>query len=280
MISDSLKTAVKLMVSVPLIWAPGIVAGLAGAADLLIMYYLGPFIAERLLVIGLVVLPLFLAGMMYLIRTGEKDGRAFLKGATGYYFRILLPSILIGAAIMLTIGILALTLGIAGTGFASEMLGLVSIGTIVPVIFFTFFYDTAAVFEDTRIFESIRRSVEVVAQNLSRVIMFYIVSIVMTMLAGFALLIIWTGILYDRLEPLSRLEPADFSTFSIGDLNALLGIDGIWITAVIFFIGAAVLVTFIYAFKCCFYKNIAEKPAKVEVITGEFDSKGRFYKYT
>jgi hypothetical protein len=280
MLSDSLKTAVKLMISVPLLWVPGIVAGLAGAADLLIMYYLGLFIAERLMIIGFIILPFFLAGMMYLVRTGEKDGRAFLKGATGYYFRILLPSILIGAAIMITIGILALTLGIAGAGFASEMLGLVSIGTVVPVIFFTFFYDTAAVFEDTRIFESIRRSVEVVANNLSRVIMFYIASIALTVLAGFALLIIWTGILYDRLEPLSRLEPADFATFSIGDLNALLGIDGIWITAAIFCIGAAVLVTFIYAFKSCFYKNIAGAVVKVEVIEGEIDSKGRWYKYT
>ncbi len=280
MISDSLKKAVTLMISVPLLWVPGIVAGLAGAADLLIMYYLGLFIAERLWVIGVIIVPFFLAGMMYLIRTGEKDGRAFLKGATGYYFRILLPSILIGAAIMLTIGILALTLGIAGTGFASEMLGLVSIGTVVPVVFFTFFYDTAAVFEDAKIFESIRRSVEVVANNLSRVIMFYLVSIAVTVIAGFALIIIWTSILYDRLEPLSRLEPADFASFSIGDLNTLLGMEGMWITAVIFCIGAAVLVTFIYAFKCCFYNIIAGSVAKVEVISGEFDSKGRWYKYT
>ncbi len=280
MLSNSLKTAAGLMISVPLLWVPGIVAGLAGAADLLIMYYMGLFIAERLLVLELVILPFFLAGMMYLIRTGEKDGRTFIKGATGYYFRVLLPSILIGAVIMLTIGILTLTLTIIGSGFANEMLGLISIGTIVPVVFFTFFYDTSAIFEDTRMFESIRRSVEVVANNLSRVIMFYITSVVLVMIAGFALIIVWTGILYDRLEPLSRLDPADYATFSIGDLNALLGVDGIWITAVIYCIGAAVLVTFIYAFKSCFFKNIAGPVVKVEVIDGEFDSKGRWYKYT
>jgi hypothetical protein len=72
MLSNSLKTAAGLMISVPLLWVPGIVAGLAGAADLLIMYYMGLFIAERLLVLELVILPFFLAGMMYLIRTGEK----------------------------------------------------------------------------------------------------------------------------------------------------------------------------------------------------------------
>lgn len=259
MLSNSLKTAAGLMISVPLLWVPGIVAGLAGAADLLIMYYMGLFIAERLLVLELVILPFFLAGMMYLIRTGEKDGRTFIKGATGYYFRVLLPSILIGAVIMLTIGILTLTLTIIGSGFANEMLGLISIGTIVPVVFFTFFYDTSAIFEDTRMFESIRRSVEVVANNLSRVIMFYITSVVLVMIAGFALIIVWTGILYDRLEPLSRLDPADYATFSIGDLNALLGVDGIWITAVIYCIGAAVLVTFIYAFKSCFSKILPDR---------------------
>jgi hypothetical protein len=61
---------------------------------------------------------------------------------------------------------------------ATANIGLVtaiSFGFIIPIIILTFFYDTAAVFEDTKIFDSIRRSIQLVMTHISDVIAFLLV---------------------------------------------------------------------------------------------------------
>jgi len=52
-----------------------------------------------------------------------------------------------------------------------------------------------------------------------------------------------------------------------------------WITAVMIFIGMLILVPLITTYKACFYRKIAGSPMVIQQVTGEYDSKGRWYKY-
>jgi len=71
-------------------------------------------------------------------------------------------------------------------------------------------------------------------------------------------------------------------SFTPAQFNALLGWDGIVITAVIFFAGIAIVFSLLYAFKACFYRDYAggeAEPLAPDQLQGEYDSKGRWYKY-
>ena len=60
----------------------------------------------------------------------------------------------------------------------------------------------------------------------------------------------------------------------------MIGQDGIWVTAVILFIGVLILLPILFSYKACFYKKIAGSTVTIEQQTyGEYDSKGRWYKY-
>jgi hypothetical protein len=61
--------------------------------------------------------------------------------------------------------------------------------------------------------------------------------------------------------------------------TSLLGADGIIITSVIFAVGALVIVTVLYTYKACFYKVLSETKTPVTAVQGEYDEKGRWYKY-
>ncbi|MGB8219936.1 MAG: hypothetical protein WCE46_06075, partial [Methanoregula sp.] len=70
------------------------------------------------------------------------------------------------------------------------------------------------------------------------------------------------------------------SMFTPQQLITLIGPDGMWITAAVIFIGVVFLVPLLLAFKACFYRSMIGSPvATVQQMTGEFDSKGRWYKY-
>ncbi|HII75674.1 MAG TPA: hypothetical protein HA264_01185, partial [Methanolinea sp.] len=62
MVLDSLKRACGLLLKNPFLWLPGLAAGALGAADLLLQYYLGAFLATRLWFIEALIIPFLLAG--------------------------------------------------------------------------------------------------------------------------------------------------------------------------------------------------------------------------
>ena len=59
----------------------------------------------------------------------------------------------------------------------------------------------------------------------------------------------------------------------------MIGQDGIWITALIIFCWVTLLITVLYTYKACFYRLVSGKIVQVQQQVGEFDSKGRWYKY-
>ncbi|HUU76613.1 MAG TPA: hypothetical protein VMW63_11095 [Methanoregulaceae archaeon] len=275
MVLKSLRKAGALLISHPVLWIPGLVFGLFGAADLAAQSLLGEFVAGRLWIIELITIPFFTGAMMHVIRSGDGSIHTFIQGGLKYYFRILLPSLIIAFAVILTLVLLMLPLSITGMG--QELISLVAIGSVVGISFFTFFYDTAVVFEDAHVFESIRRSVEVVMHNLFTVILFYITVLALTALIMLLFAIIWTVFLYEKLVPITTFNATQIESLTPAEVSALLGPEGLALTAALYVIAIFVVFPLIYSFKSTFYQKFTQ--LKETVTQGEYDKKGRWYKY-
>ena len=151
---------------------------------------------------------------------------------------------------------------------------------MIPTLMLTFFFDTAAVFEDRKVFESIQRSILLVSNHMMEVLAFFIVSALLCAGIIFGLMIVWEAILFDKLKPIMDFTDAQREAFTPDQLIAMIGQDGIWVTAIILFIGVFILLPLLFSYKACFYKKMASSGVMIEQQTyGEYDSKGRWYKY-
>ncbi|MDD1707400.1 MAG: hypothetical protein LUO81_04295 [Methanoregulaceae archaeon] len=275
MVLESLRSAVSGLSHFSH-WLPGIASGLFAASFVLLQYYSGLFLAERIWILEMVVFPFFVAGLMYQVNIGQHTLGSFFSGGVSFYFRVLLPSLVVFFGVLLTLFLLMIPL--MALGLAETALVFMVFSVSVSVLFFTFFYDAAAVFEGRKVFDSIRRSVEFVLRQTHACLIFYLVSLAIGCIIFFGTMIIWTALLYDRLESIATMSTADLQNFTFEQFNFLLGADGILISAVLLFIALTVTVSVIYGFKACFFRDSAETEP-VEISLGEYDQKGRWFKY-
>jgi hypothetical protein len=275
-----LKEAIVLLKRLPSLWIPGIVGGILAAALWVTFNLSGTFFASRLLVISGLVLLLFTTGMLVIIRNNEGDLRTMLAGGIRYYFRVLLPQLIIIFGVMLIFMLVMVTFSLIGASSDINMVTAITFGFMIPIALLTFFYDTAAVFEERKVFESIQRSIQLVMTQISDVIAFLLVCAAISIGIIFILMIIWEAFLYDRLEPITLYNETQLQTFTPDQLIALIGPGGLWITAIILFIGVFLILPLLYTYKACFFKKLARGATIIQQpTTGDYDSKGRWYKY-
>ena len=275
-----LKEAINLLTRLPSLWIPGIVGGILTAALWLTLNLSGTFFPGRLLVIFGLVLLLFTTGLLVIIRNNEGDLRTMISGGISYYFRVLLPQIIIIFGIMLIVTLVMVTFSLIGGLSDIGMVTALTIGFMIPIVILTFFYDTAAVFEERKVFDSIRRSIQLVMLHINEVIAFLLICAAITIGVIFMLMIIWEAFLFDKLEPITRYNATQLQTFTPEQFIAMIGPGGIWITAVILFIGVFLLLPLLYSYKACFFRKLIRgAPVAHQPTTGEFDSKGRWFKY-
>lgn len=274
-----LKNALGLLSRMPFLWIPGIVCGLFAAALWLILNISGDFFTSRLLIVSVLAALLFITGIFWSVRNGSGDIRTLLEGGARYYFRVLLPLLVILFTVMLIFVLIIITLTLAGTTPDPVLMASVSIGIMIPSIILSFFCDTAAVFEDRGVFDAIRRSIDLVGNHLQEVIAFLAICAVIMMGILFSLMVLWEAALYDKLEPLTHYTEAQIQAFTPDQIIAMIGPDGMWITAGMLFIACLILVPVLFTYKACFFKTLAQTGVPVQQVTGEFDSKGRWYKY-
>ncbi len=275
-----LKEAILLLKRMPSLWIPGIVGGILAAALWVTLNLSGTFFASRLLVIFGLVLLLFTTGMLVIIRNNEGDLRTMLAGGIRYYFRVLLPQLIIIFGVMLIFTLVMVTFSLIGASSDISMVTALTFGFMIPIVLLTFFYDTAAVFEERKVFESIRRSIQLVMTHISDVITFLLVCAAISIGIIFILMIIWEAFLYDRLEPITLYNETQLQTFTPEQLIALIGPGGMWITAIILFIGVFLILPLLYTYKACFFRKLARGAVIIQQpTTGDYDSKGRWYKY-
>jgi hypothetical protein len=275
-----LKEAINLLKRLPSLWIPGIVGGILTAALWMTLNLSGTFFAGRLLVIFGLVLLLFTTGLLVIIRNNEGDFRTMLTGGIRYYFRVLLPQLIIIFGIMLIFTLVMITFSLIGALSDIGIATALTIGFMIPIVILTFFYDTAAVFEERKVFDSIHRSIQLVMMHINDVIVFLFFCAAIIIGIIFMLMIIWEALLYDKLEPITRYNETQLQTFTPEQLIAMIGPGGMWITAVILFIGVFLLLPLLYSYKACFFRKLTQgAPITQLPVTGEFDSKGRWFKY-
>lgn len=275
-----LKEALLLLRQTPLLWVPGIVGGFLAAALWVIFNLSGTFFAGRLLVISALVFHLFTTGLLVVIRNREGDIKMLITGGVRYYFRVLLPQLVIIFCIMLIFTLIMITFGLVAGASDPGMVTALTIGFMIPAGILTFFYDTAAVLEERKVFDSIWRSSQVVMNHINEVISFLLVSAGIVFGIIFLLMIIWEAALYDKLEPLTRYNETQLQAFTPNEFIAMISPDGIWITAIVLFTGIVLLVPLLYTYKACFYRKLSASAfITQQPTTGEYDSKGRWYKY-
>ncbi|MDD1691556.1 MAG: hypothetical protein LUQ66_12970 [Methanoregula sp.] len=281
MTMTELREAFRLLRRIPLLWIPGIVGGLLAGALWLVLMFSGIFFAGRLLIISALALLFFITGSLTLIKNDGGDIRSMLAGGRQYYFRVLLPLLVVTFMIVLVFVLVVLTLTLIGTTPDPALIVFLTFGVTIPSILFTFFAGTAAVFEDRKVFDSIQRSIELVTDNFIRAVIFFLTCAFVSCAVIFTLMVIWEALLYSRLEPLTRYTEAQLQAFTPDQLLALIGTDGIWVTAVILVIAGLVLVPVIVSYQACFFRKLAAEGGTVEIRqeSGEYDSKGRWYKY-
>jgi hypothetical protein len=274
-----LKEALILLRRMPILWIPGVVGGSLAAALWITLNLYGTSFAGRLVVFSGLALLIFTTGMLTIIRNNQGTVRALLAGGIRYYFRVLLPQLVIVSGIILFFILLTVTFSLFGITDITIVTAL-TFGFTIPTLLLTFFYDTAAVFEERRVFESISRSIHLVFAHVNEVIVFFLVYLAIFIGVVLALMIIWEAFLYNKLEPLSHYNETQLQTLSPDQLVAMIGPGGIGVTAVVLFLGVVLLLPILYSYKACFFKKLAggiiitQQPT-----TGEFDSKGRWYKY-
>ncbi|MFA6226515.1 MAG: hypothetical protein WC620_10185 [Methanoregula sp.] len=280
MVLTELKEAFSLLQRIPVLWVPGLVTGLLAAMLWLVFHSEGSFFATCLVLIGSLIAVFFLAGSYAVIRNGNGGIRELFFGGIQYFFRVLLPLLVLIFCTFILVALVMITLSFGGAPADPEFLGVFSICLLVPVAFLTVFFDTAAVFEDRHIFDAIRRSIELVTVQSIRVFKFYVISAAVFFGITFSLMIVWEAALYDKLEPLTHYNETQIAAFTPDQLAGMIGSDGTVITAICLFFGVLVLLPNLSTYKACFFRSIMQGSISVEQpITGEYDSKGRWYKY-
>lgn len=277
---EELKEAIRCVRQLPALWIPGCIAGLLAGALWILYNFYGTFYASRLVVISGLVMVLFVAGSYAVIHSSDKNAGTLLTKGAHYYFRVLLPLLVIAFATLLVFVLIVVTATLATGGTPDVLvLALTSLFIMIPTLFLTFFSDTAAVFEDTRVFDSIRRSIELAFTHAGEVIAFYLVCAILCFVDFFLCSVIWEAFLYNQLQPLTTYNETQLASITPSELARMIGPDGMWITAVMIFIGIALLLPLLLAYKASFFKKIAGSAVPVRETIGEYDSKGRWYKY-
>jgi hypothetical protein len=280
MVIASLREAFGLITRHPVLWLPGLLLALVGAADLNIEYYGGSFLAGKLWILEIIILPFFVAGLLAAVKNNDMTFRSFVTNGLNNYFRVLLPGIVILFAALITAVLLIIPLSLIGTpGSAMGLYAGILLGVAVPFVFLTYFYDAVAVFDTEKVFESIRRSIELTMNHTGLVVKFFLVNIMILLTGFFIIFMIWTMMFLDKLTPLTTMNATEIQGITPEYFTSLLGANGIIITSIIFAIGAFILVTVLYTYKACFYKVLSGATQPVAAVQGEFDEKGRWYKY-
>lgn len=278
----SLQEAFSLLIRVPLVWTTGIVAGAAFGIDLLLEFSGETFFSGKVLLLGLLLLPFFIAGSLGAMRREDGSPAVFLEEGKKGYFRVLLPAIVLVFAAAVTVFLIAIPVSLLTGSAATGAILSAVMGVALAFVFFSYFYDVAAVTEELGVFASLQRSAALVLTDLWNVLLFYVGNVLAFLALGFAALLFLTTMLYDKLAPIvesGETFPFDAANATAvqAEFTAMLGPDGVWATAIVYAVFIAVFVSFALAFKAAFYaRHIREAE---EPVVGEYDEKGRWYKY-
>jgi hypothetical protein len=212
--TESLREALRLLGSNPVLWMPGVAAGASAAAIWLLAQWSGLFLASRFLILAALLLVFLVTGMLVIIRDGSGGIGDLLAGGTKYFFRVLIPQLVIVFMLLVLFFLLVVTSGFLGAAADPGFIATLTFCVMIPTLLLTFFFDIAAVFEDRKVFASIQRSAAVVSDNVMQVLGFYLVLAITSIAIFVALLFAWEIALFERLAPLADYTQEQIQSFT------------------------------------------------------------------
>jgi len=266
----------------PVLWLPGLYAGALIAAFIWLAFSGGEFIAGKLLFLGAVLFPFFIAGALGCMKEGEYTISLFGRSAIKFFFPVLLPVVVASTVLILLLILFSIPFSIAGQNDPSMIAGLF-IGIMIPVLIFTFFADNVAVSEGLAIFATLKQSMMIASRSITTIITCVIISMVTAGALGMVLATVWGMILADKFTQYMDLGAAEqqkiFAGFTLADWQGILGPEGLIVTAGMLGVSLIILVPFFIVYKQQCYLSALSVPAPVIPQSGEYDEKGRWYKY-
>jgi hypothetical protein len=269
--------ALRDSVRYPAIWLAGAGYAALDALQLVLTLQGETFFSVRLLVLEYLALPFLLAGAYGVLREADSSPRRLLEEGVKNYFRVLLPALVVGFAGALLLFALLVPLSVLGGGISTDLAAGAAIAVLIPVAVFLSLYDTAACFEGLGVFASLRRSAALVLAHLWEVIVFLLATVAVLFAVGFALLVAWTTVLFERLEPLTYMPPADLANFGPEEFALMVGPTGIALGALCYGLFILFAFVFVTGYKARLFRSVAEATPAEQV--GVYDEKGRYYKY-
>lgn len=279
---QSLGEAVGWMLRSPYVW----LSGLWTAAILLISWYLytniGIMTAFSVAFVLAFVLPALIAGTYGIVAESESSFRVFRRYAVCCYFRQLLTSILVFLISWVFSQFISYMLLVLGFGMGASMQ--VALFVFIPVIFFCYFADVTAVINEKRIFASVKDSFLRVANGSFSLAVFYLINIGLLILASFVLSLVFAVFAGDALLPVASMTEAELLSLSQDELLAIMSApEVVFAGFAAFAVCAVFFVPLFTLYKVCFFGRTAAlvlPDVNLREPVGEYDEKGRWYKYS
>ena len=268
----------RLLKRMPGLFIPGVLIAVLDAIQIWFSLTGETFIAPRLLALELVLMPFAFAAVYGAIKADDASFMSLVREGSRNYFRVLLPGLLVAFG---AVAIALVATGLMAVLVQTESIGLVALVMLVAIGVFallTLFYDTAAVFEEQSVFNAIRRSVAVAIGAPMAVLRYLLTAVLVGVGIGLPLLVIWTAVLYQQLVPITTMTPVEAAAFTQEQLISLIGTNGAMVTTVLYFVGFLLFFTLMTAYTALLFKEVAVAEASVEP-QGEYDEKGRYYRY-
>jgi len=136
---SALRDTIDLLARIPVLWIPGIVCGALAAFLWLVLTTSGTFFAGRLLVIFSLVGLFFIIGMLAAIQKKGSTFRNMLADGARYYFRVLVPTLVVAFGNVLVFILVILTLTLFGLTPNAGLLTFLFFGVLLPTVMLTFF---------------------------------------------------------------------------------------------------------------------------------------------
>ena len=274
MLFEALRDSVRY----PVIWLAGAGYAVLAALQLVLTLQGETFFSVRLVVLEYLALPFLLAGAYGVLREADSSPRRLLDEGVKNYFRVLLPALVVAFAAVLLLFALFVPLSLVGGAAATDLAIGAAIVVLIPVAVFLSLYDTAACFEGLGVFASLRRSVALVLAHIWEVVVFLLTTLAVLFGFGFVLAVGWTTALFPQLEPLASMPPAEVATFGPEQLAAMIGPLGIALAALAYGLFMLFAFVFVTTYKVQVFRSVSAATPQAEP-TGEYDEKGRYYKY-
>jgi len=283
MITKAYKETISWLVRTPLLWVSGLFAGVAMSLVIWLEFTGGMFIAGKIAMLSVIVFPFFVGMVNLILHTGASDKKALIDRALRSYFPIVLPCVIQAGFVIILAMLLSIPFSIMGFGDDPYILTGLMIGITVPALLFSLYIDNVAVCEKTKIFETLKKSMELVGRNFFGAIGYLLLSGITIIGVSFFGAFLWGVILADRFTQFIDMnlttQQEVFSQYTFADWQGLIGPEGILATAILFGLITFILTPFLLVFKYQCYHEISQDTPVTAAVSGEYDEKGRWYKY-